>query len=220
MLPRKALLSVLFGLAYVLASVIMGCQVAESPGDGSMHRWWSGLGPVLPHDSFPADCSICHLGRRWNELREDFVFDHERETGHALKGAHKSAQCLRCHNDRGPVQSFEAQGCRGCHEDFHQGTLGPNCASCHDEVSWKTPDMVARHNRTRMPLTGAHLATACHRCHEGAWVGKFRPVDANCVTCHQADLQKAINPPHLGLGWVDRCDRCHIPTDWNQARTR
>jgi len=22
---------------------------------------------------------------------------------------------------------------------------------------------------------------------------------------------------HVGLGWVDRCDRCHMPTFWQQA---
>jgi hypothetical protein len=37
------------------------------------------------------------------------------------------------------------------------------------------------------------------------------------VTCHRADLARAINPPHLGLGWVDRCDRCHQPIDWSLA---
>lgn len=206
-------------LAWLLLMPVLGC-VTQSPGDGSLHRWWSGLGPVLPHDTFPADCNICHVGRKWNELRDEFAFDHERETGHALAGAHADARCLRCHNDRGPVAVFQARGCVGCHEDVHESTLGKNCAECHSESTWHNRGMLARHNRTRFPLTGAHVATACHRCHEGAWVGKFRPVDTNCVTCHTADLRRAINPPHIALGYTDRCDRCHIPTRWNQARTR
>ncbi len=213
---RTRLASVCLAL---LVSVVLGC-VSQRPGDGSLHRWWSGLGPVLPHDTFPADCNICHIGRKWNELREEFAFDHERETGFALEGAHVRARCLRCHNDRGPVAVFHALGCVGCHEDFHEGALGKDCAGCHDQNTWRATGMIARHNRTRFPLAGVHLATACHRCHEGAWVGKYRPVDTNCVTCHTADLNRATNPPHLTLGYTDRCDRCHIPTRWNQARVR
>ncbi|MCA8970051.1 MAG: hypothetical protein KDC95_09720 [Planctomycetes bacterium] len=200
--------------------LVFGC-VATSPGDGALHRWWSGLGPVLPHDTFPADCNMCHMGRKWNELRDEFYFDHARETGHALNGAHASAKCLRCHNDRGPIEVFQSKGCAGCHEDVHQRTLGNDCSKCHDEQTWHASKMVVdKHATTRFPLAGAHLAVACHRCHEGALVGKFRPIDSNCATCHDRDLQRAVNPPHIGLGWTDRCDRCHVPTQWNQARTR
>ena len=28
-------------------------------------------------------------------------------------------------------------------------------------------------------------------------------------TCHTGDLANTQNPPHLGLGWVDNCQRCH-----------
>ena len=50
---------------------------------------------------------------------------------------------------------------------------------------------------------------------EGAEVGRFTPTSAECVTCHVDDLNRTTN--HVGLGWVDRCDRCHIPTFWKQA---
>ena len=218
-MTRPAWGSVAVLLGFVFLSVVLGC-VTAGPPDGSLHRWWSGLGPVLPHDSFPADCTICHVGRKWNELRDDFYFDHERETGHRLDGAHASAKCLRCHNDRGPIEVFAAKSCAGCHEDVHQGTLGQDCAQCHDQDNWQASRMIAVHNRTRFPLVGAHVAVACYRCHEGALVGKFRPIDSNCATCHARALERATNPPHIGLGWTDRCDRCHIPTQWNQARIR
>jgi hypothetical protein len=32
------------------------------------------------------------------------------------------------------------------------------------------------------------------------------------------DLNGTTNPPHIALGWVDRCDRCHLPTRWSQGR--
>jgi hypothetical protein len=32
-----------------------------------------------------------------------------------------------------------------------------------------------------------------------------------------ATSARAVNPNHIGLGWVDRCDRCHLPRTWNHA---
>ena len=80
----------------LLALFAVAC-VVRGPADVRQHRWWSGLGPVLPHDTFPADCSLCHTGEGWHELREDFEFDHEQQTGVALLGAHSSATGERQH---------------------------------------------------------------------------------------------------------------------------
>ncbi len=203
------------------ALLLLGIACAL-PGPHSMerHRWWAGLGPVLPHASFPAECSLCHVGAGWNELRADFSFDHAERTGVPLQGAHEAARCLRCHNDRGPVETFAAQGCAGCHDDVHQGRLGNDCRSCHTEVDWRAVGQHERHARTRFPLTGAHAATACQRCHPGADVGHFVPTDIQCASCHQADLAATVLPNHIALGWVDRCDRCHMPTIWQQAEIR
>ena len=99
-------------LLALLPCMVLACAIQRGPGDGSLHRWWAGLGPVLPHDTFPADCSLCHVGDKWNTLKPDFSFDHEQETGVALDGAHQQARCLRCHNDRGPVAVFRAKGLR------------------------------------------------------------------------------------------------------------
>ncbi len=206
----KAITCSLFAL-FTLACVVRG------PADVRQHRWWSGLGPVLPHDSFPADCSLCHTGEGWHELREDFAFDHEEETGVSLLGAHASASCLRCHNDRGPVATFAARGCAGCHEDVHIGTLGANCDECHQRQTWRPVGMLDYHDKTRFPLVGVHAATSCRRCHIGAEIGRFTPVDVECVTCHRDDLARANNPNHFAFGWVENCDRCHIPTTWSQA---
>jgi len=201
-----------FALLFLMAACVT--QVRRSV---SQHRWWAGLGPVLPHESFPSDCRLCHTGESWNTLVEDFEFDHGSETGVALEGAHREATCLRCHNDRGPVAVFTTQGCAGCHEDVHLGQLGSRCTECHQQQTWRPVGQLERHNQTRFPLVGAHAATACNRCHPGAWVGKFVPTDDKCVTCHRSDLARANNPNHIAVGWVDHCDRCHIPTTWKQA---
>ena len=189
----------------------------QSPGSGALHRWWSGLGPVVPHDNFPADCRLCHVGSTWNVLTADFKFDHELQTGVPLRGAHAAAQCLRCHNDRGPVRMFAARGCAGCHDDVHVGELGKDCQRCHEERTWNPEGQIEMHNRTRFPLTGAHLGVSCHRCHPGAFVGRFYQADTKCLTCHYDDLAQTNNPNHFGLGWVDNCDRCHVSSSWNHG---
>jgi len=207
-------------LGVVACIVALAACVGPDPKSGERHRWWARLGPVLPHDTFPADCKLCHLGEGWNVLTSTFEFDHLARTGVALRGAHADARCLRCHNDRGPVAIFAAQGCVGCHADVHQGDLGPDCTRCHDESTWAPTDAVTLHQRTRFPLTGAHTDVACHRCHPGSSIGNFLPTDTECVTCHQRDMLRTTNPPHVGLGWTDHCDRCHMTTSWHQAEIK
>jgi hypothetical protein len=182
------------------------------------HGWDPSLGPVVPHDTFPADCSLCHAGGDWSTLRDDFTFDHERETGVALHGAHEHAACLMCHNDRGPVQQFAEKGCSGCHSDPHLGRLGRECAACHGERSWYPREVILLHDRTRFPLVGPHAAAACFRCHPGAQVGNFAGAYAECSYCHQDDFARATNPNHQLLGFAQDCARCHLPLDWKPAR--
>ena len=198
--------------AGLAALVLAGACLTQSTESVKQHLWWSGLGPVLPHETFPADCALCHEGTDWQGVRADFAFDHEAETGVPLEGAHARATCLLCHNDRGPVSTLAAQGCAGCHEDIHRGQLGQDCAKCHEQRTWRPFGQIELHSRTRFPLVGVHAATACHRCHQGAEVGIFVPTDVECVSCHRTDLARTVN--HVGLGWVDRCDRCHLPRTW------
>ena len=201
-------------LALVLLLALTAACITTSLGRGPRHGWWDGLGPVLPHDDFPADCKLCHVGDDWTDLRVDFRFDHEAETGRALEGAHADARCLLCHNDRGPVQVFDTLGCAGCHEDRHFGRLGTDCERCHDQVTWQPQLQVMKHDHSRFPLVGIHASTQCYRCHPGAEVGNFSPTPVECVNCHADDLAAANNPDHQALGWIDRCDRCHMPLDW------
>lgn len=210
--PRK--------LAYALLLVIVACTVV-TPGKTDLHRWWGGFGLVVPHETFPADCSLCHVGSSWNQLVPNFRFDHGARTGVPLNGVHNEAMCLRCHNDRGPVQTYRAQGCVGCHEDVHFGELGQDCARCHDERVWRVPNTRVSHLHTRLPLIGAHMQVACHRCHAGATVNNFRPTDPDCASCHLNTAIQTTNPPHQGLGWTQLdCARCHQPTSWRPAQVR
>jgi hypothetical protein len=180
--------------------------------------WNPSYGPVVPHDSFPADCSLCHVSGDWHTIRKDFAFDHQAQTGVPLNGAHQAASCIRCHNDRGPVGTFSAKGCSGCHEDIHRGKLGRMCDDCHNETTWQPEEAVSRHARTRFPLVGPHAAAACWRCHPGAQVGNFEGLDPTCLACHTEDLARAVAPNHAQQGWTNDCQRCHTQLNWKPAR--
>lgn len=199
--------------AAALFAAALSCTLA-SREPVARQAWQSQRGPVVPHGTFPADCSLCHTSKNWRELRADFRFDHGRETGVVLQGAHERAECLRCHNDRGPVELFSARGCAGCHEDPHRAQLGDSCAVCHDELTWRPNAQVAAHARLRFPLVGSHAAAACWRCHPGAQAGNFARAETACEACHGDDLAAARAPDHFVQGFTERCERCHIPTTW------
>ena len=205
--PRKVLVGALLALGLVACTTLV-----------SRNDWREGYGPVVPHDTFPADCSVCHVSSDWQVLKEDFEYDHEAQTGVPLTGSHQDASCLLCHNDRGPVSVFAARGCAGCHEDTHRGTLGAACDDCHNEDTWHPVEAIAQHNRTRFPLVGAHAAAACFACHEGAETANFQGVDNACETCHVSDLARATSFDHVSQGITNDCQQCHIPTSWSTAQ--
>lgn len=180
--------------------------------------WNPAAGPVVPHDSFPADCSMCHTGGNWHTLKAEFQFDHAKETGVPLEGAHAQVGCLKCHNDRGPVAQFAVRGCAGCHADVHQGRLGVACKDCHNERTWQPRDAIVRHDQTRFPLVGAHAATACFRCHPGAQVGNFAGADSDCYSCHAQQFASTTDPNHTVLGYSHECQKCHLPFSFQPAR--
>lgn len=196
--------------ALLLLCFSVACVIGYS---GGIDGWWDGRGPVVPHETFPADCTLCHTSVDWNTMRDDFQFDHLAETGFELVGAHAQAQCLRCHNDRGPVQEYARQGCAGCHGDVHERRLGDGCLDCHSQNDWRPEGQLAEHARTRFPLFGAHAAVTCDRCHVGMGSGSVEPLSVSCESCHQSDLQVAV-PDHFSEGWVEDCGRCHRPTSW------
>lgn len=211
-------LTIAYWSVVALCTIAVSCMVLPGPaGDRRQHGWDEQRGPTIPHDSFPADCSLCHVSDNWRTLRDDFTFDHAAETGVPLNGAHQTAQCLRCHNDRGPVAIFAQRSCSGCHEDPHQRELGTDCTQCHNERNWVAEGQFALHARTRFPLIGAHVGVACFRCHPGAQVNNYKRADTHCDSCHQSDLNSATNPDHRALGWIDNCQRCHSPTAWGSG---
>lgn len=177
------------------------------------HNWSQKWGPLVPHDTFPGDCGLCHVPERWDTLRVDFEFDHEGETGFALQGAHVRAACLRCHNDRGPVSVFMERGCGGCHPDPHGATLGVDCEKCHVQTTWAPLPLVADHESTRFPLVGLHAVAPCESCHPRSANGFFAGAQVECHFCHQREAALA-SPSHVVNGWIVNCEDCHSPSSW------
>ena len=178
-------------------------------------RWDKKWGPLVPHKTFPKKCDLCHVPKRWDVMRPDFHFDHLKETGYALEGAHASVVCLRCHNDR-MTRAVISRGCSGCHEDPHKSTLGLDCKRCHSEVNWKPKETaLGQHARTRFPLTGIHVTLQCVQCHARADAGDFKGSPVDCFSCHQADYNRA--PNHVAMNFAHTCKDCHTTTTFTGA---
>jgi hypothetical protein len=201
------------------AVILLSLLALPARAEDARLKWKKEWGPMVPHSRFSKDCSLCHVPKRWDALRSDFSYDHKKETGFALLGAHADAACLRCHNDRGPVKAYLARGCGGCHVDPHKATLGNDCERCHEQTSWVRPgrqgEKLAAHARTRFPLTGAHAVVECRQCHLAADRGEFTALPTDCVSCHAREYASA--PNHAARGYGADCRRCHQPWAWRAA---
>jgi hypothetical protein len=112
--------------------------------------------------------------------------------------------------------------CYGCHKEQFQATaapahassgIGTDCASCHSvsSVQWGGS---FDHVLTGFPLTGAHRALFCSRCHQG---NRFAGTPTQCVSCHQPDYAASKNPPHASNGISTDCVSCHTTMGWQPS---
>jgi hypothetical protein len=150
------------------------------------------------------ECGNCHSTSQWTTQK----FDHERETGFALKGEHARTDCTSCHTS-GRMQDPLPVDCHGCHkaQDTHAGRLGLQCSDCHGSERW--PQVRFDHATDgHFELAGAHAKVACHACHTANVA--TQKLSHDCASCHRgADV-------HAGrLG--NQCDSCHAPQGWRVA---
>jgi hypothetical protein len=174
-----------------------------------------------PHGELPsiAECGDCHSARAWRPLREDFSFDHGRASGFPLLGRHRQTACVACHQSLRFDQARAApQQCGACHTDVHRGRFGAaQCSNCHDTHTFRVIEGPESHARSAFPLTGAHLAVPCIRCHATERAGLFTRVDTRCTSCHRTDAMAASFPDHTLLVVLD-CAQCHGTMRWRGAR--
>jgi len=148
-----------------------------------------------------ARCEDCHGETTWKTT----TFDHDAATKFPLRGAHRKARCLDCHQGTLGEEKLE-RTCGSCHsaDDVHRGQEGSRCGECHGEESW-TRRVFFDHDLTRFPLLGLHAVAACEQCH---LTPTFQDAQLGCNDCHELD------DAHRGnLG--PACGQCHNPNGWD-----
>ncbi|MEJ6012026.1 cytochrome C [Novosphingobium aquae] len=181
------------------------CAGCHGPGNANKHPGRTCIGCHARDDTHKGkngtDCASCHNPRGWKQTS----FDHEKMTGFALRGPHRTAACAACHVQP-PKVAKPPVTCFGCHakDDSHKGANGMDCARCHTVTTWKSSNF--NHNTmTDFPLAGAHAKAKCEDCHmQGAPKAQ---ISAQCGTCHAKD---DVHAKRLGQD----CARCHASTGW------
>lgn len=163
-------------------------------------------------------CDRCHTSESW--LVADMVQKHK-NTRFALVGAHAAADCRSCHpNERNYAFTRVRTDCFACHTRDYAGTRNPDhraagfstdCSQCHavNSLRWGGD---FNHAETAFPLTGAHRALPCSRCHAGS---DFHSAKTDCYGCHGQVFASAANPKHTGFSTA--CLSCHTTTAWQPA---
>jgi hypothetical protein len=163
-------------------------------------------------------CDRCHTPESW--LVADMVQKHK-NTRFALVGAHAAADCRSCHpNERNYAFTRVRTDCFACHARDYAGARNPDhraagfatdCSQCHavNSLRWGGD---FNHAETVFPLTGAHRALPCSRCHAGS---DFHSAKTDCYGCHGQVFASAANPKHTGFS--TSCLSCHTTTAWQPA---
>jgi len=162
---------------------------------------------------FGEKCDTCHNEKDWKTSH----FNHEREGKYALKGKHQTTRCEACHLVN-PYKEELKTTCITCHrkddeKKGHKGSLGTKCEECHNERSWKETRF--DHDKTRFPLLGKHVDTACKDCHVVGGKQVYKDLAMTCVACHRKDDQGA--KAHKGR-YGEKCETCHSEKKWTDIR--
>lgn len=141
---------------------------------------------------FGGNCEACHSEESFSKITPTRAFNHS-VTGYILEGKHKEINCKKCHDktvgNAGSFQEFSNKKdiqCITCHEDIHEGKLGEDCKSCHNQNSFllKNKSFTGKfdHDKTSYPLKGKHQNVDCRTCHKKDLTD---PLPHNtCMNCH------------------------------------
>lgn len=137
---------------------------------------------------FGTNCKSCHSEESFHKITPSNNFNHTL-TGFALEGKHKEINCTKCHNKSIGYQEYTKINdinCVNCHKDIHEGKLGTDCKSCHNQNSFLLKDKAYTgkfdHNKTAYPLLGKHQNVDCRTCHKGDLTDPLP--HATCMNCH------------------------------------
>jgi predicted CXXCH cytochrome family protein len=174
------------------------------------------------------NCERCHTFQSWQDVSRVTVV--HQSTRFPLLGRHQHVGCDNCHASQGESRFINMPlQCGVCHRQDYEATTNPNhqlagfslrCEICHSSAitGWQISGTGGLsgfdHNRTRFPLTGAHLAAACSQCHVN---NQFTGAPTDCFSCHQADFQRPANPNHVASNFPHDCLTCHTINAWRPA---
>ncbi|MFQ5506780.1 MAG: hypothetical protein ACE5F1_18575, partial [Planctomycetota bacterium] len=211
-------------------------------------------------------CSLCHQPKHGSFLGVGKLIDREihEATTFSLTAPHDKAKCGQCHEgmadsgDTVPTEfSFAKRfpgrspdDCGSCHTDAHQGQFeegawrGHRCLDCHVRSGFRPPTFTPdKHQKNRFPLTGAHIAVGCIRCHllpeqrrmpldehpkhqiasgegtERLAFRIFRGTPRYCDACHEDAHDKKFDRPDLPQTFEGEigCARCHVPDAFSEV---
>ena len=178
---------------FVLIAGVLGCVTGGYAQDS-------------PHGTLSVSCENCHDTDSWEKLASPMKFSHA-STGFALDGRHAQVACKQCHATLRFSETPDQ--CTSCHQDVHRKELGASCERCHSPASWLVPDMPQRHISTRFALLGAHRLAQCQACHTNQQKHTYAGAPLECVSCHRADYDATVAPPHRASGLSTDCQECH-----------
>jgi hypothetical protein len=172
-------------------------------------------------DLVARECKSCHTPEDWRIPKEGATFNHTLAS-FKLVGRHAGVPCAKCHKAGSPLSSrrplrLSSGKCTACHADYHRGEFIPQyngeCDKCHTLAGFvPTTFSFAAHSASRFPLTGAHLATPCEKCHiKGPDERRsFRLAGVMCESCHKDRHAGQFAREMKGLS----CGACHTTQDW------
>jgi hypothetical protein len=175
------------------------------------------------------ECAECHNVDGWKpslfRVKEHVI------SRYPLEGKHAVVACDKCHTPAGKDTLYNVKfaACTDCHQDAHdkQFAAAPyqnRCEDCHTVKDFhRSTFTIAKHKKSRYPLTGAHVAVGCADCHKAGLAGRtdkilpFHFNDMTCTACHMdphkgefKDRMAAKRANGTPLG----CEACHTSKSW------
>jgi len=179
------------------------------------------------------ECAECHTLDGWKPSLFD-VKAHA-TSKYPLEGKHAVVDCDKCHKPAGVDTAYKVKfaACTDCHQDEHdqQFAAAPyqnRCEECHTVKDFhRSTYTIAKHQKTRFVLAGAHVSVSCADCHKvglGGRTDKILPFhfqDRTCTACHE-DVHKGEFKERMAARRADGtalgCEACHNVKTWIEVR--
>lgn len=222
----------------ILASMTESCLECHDPIAAQLEAG-TGLHGKLASETARA-CDDCHSEHTGGTIAlvddRSFVeagvtdignYRHEHIASFALTDRHEALDCEHCHPNAHaeliiPGESRYlglSQTCTACHDDTHDGSHGPDCASCHGQAHSFTEAPLFEHDEAFV-LTGSHADLGCALCHPSGTDHAVaallnRPLDTRaCAECHESPhrdrfLSEIAAAEHVTQ--AESCETCHDP---------